>query len=799
MHANRHSMRVLSLAVLVWAVSLASARAESAAPIPTTQLSIDRVDLMPNQPRPFKLRDFRATARGYDKLIFDFQATGDLLPLIWWDDTKVNLPIRTFGLPSYVGGNQKRGGDDHEAITTIGAVLGATVAGIDKSAGEHNWVEMCEAYFNTKTGQNVVLNNIATETGKAYWYETFPQILSNSLVDRYPSTPRAEQIMRTAADRWHEAYVTLSKAPGGLDFEHTAFNLKTMQPVDNGKWHEPDGAAGIAWIQYSAYKKFGDTKYRDAADALVGYLEGRDFSPLYEIDLPFGAYTAARLNAEEGANHDVGRLVNWCFNPSETRPGWGVIVGRWGEYDCSGLAGSVNDGGGYGFVMNTYAMGGCLVPLVRYDERYARAIGKWMLNAMNSVRLCYADELPPDMQSCPQWKSDPPNVIAYEGVRRTAKGKSPYACGDPLVDGWGKTDFGLYGGGFVGMFGGIISASDDPMIPRLDLLASDFFHDRAFPSSLYYNPYDEARTVTTEVGDKPVDLYDAIRNDFIARNVSGRAPLQIGAGSAAVIVLVPVGAKLTYDGRRTSADSVVIDYDNGRVARSQPAAHPAPPDKSQAVAADRASITVDGKADDWAGLPTAPVHLNTGGRGKMECDVRFAWDEEFLYVLVKQTAPATRVHEAENVEQYHSAVWDFDGVWLYLDLGNGKVPSIGDFIFSLAFSSKGAQDIFHAPSAGDGKAARIKVATSGTAEHSDRIIEARIAWAGLIEHAFNGRQDLSARFGPIRDGLRFGCEPMLMEYNHTGQSFIGGAQYTRPKGFDANSRDIVLHASGRSG
>jgi len=75
---------------------------------------------------------------------------------------------------------------------------------------------------------------------------------------------------------------------------------------------------------------------------------------------------------------------------------------------------------------------------------------------------------------------------------------------------------------------------------------------------------------------------------------------------------------------------------------------------------------------------------------------------------------------------------------------------------------------------------------------------ARIAWAGLIEHAFNGRQNLVPRFGPIRDGLRFGCEPMLMEYNHTGQSFIGGAQYTRPKGFDTNSRDIVLQESGRS-
>src|SRR4051812_3122723 len=166
---------------------------------PTTQLTIDRVELMPNRPQPFKLKDFKSVARGYDQLVFDFDAKGDYLPLIWWDDTRINLPIRTFGLPSYVGNKQTRGGDDHEAITTIGAVLGASVVGIDKSAGQHNWVEMCEAYFNTKTGQDVILNNIATEAGKTYWYETFPQIQFNSLIDRYPKTPRGSEIMRKAA------------------------------------------------------------------------------------------------------------------------------------------------------------------------------------------------------------------------------------------------------------------------------------------------------------------------------------------------------------------------------------------------------------------------------------------------------------------------------------------------------------------------------------------------------------------------------------------------------------------------
>jgi hypothetical protein len=182
----------------------------------------------------------------------------------------------------------------------------------------------------------------------------------------------------------------------------------------------------------------------------------------------------------------------------------------------------------------------------------------------------------------------------------------------------------------------------------------------------------------------------------------------------------------------------------------------------------------------------------------MECDVRFAWDDEFLYVLVQQTAAAARVHEAENVTRYSSAVWDFDGAWLYFDLGNRRLPSIGDFILSLAFNSNAAQEVYYAPAAGDGKAARIHVATSGSAADGNRIIEARIAWAGLIQHAFNGSEALAKRFGAIQPGLRFGCEPLLMEYNHTGQSFIGGAQYTRPKGFDANSRDIVLQASGRT-
>ncbi len=758
---------------------------------PTTQQSIGRVELMPNLPAPFKLKDFKAVARGYDKLVFNFDKTGDYTPLIWWDDSKVNMPLRGFGMYSYVGKNQQPGTTDHEAITTLGALLGATVAGIDKSVGEHNFVEMAQQYFNSADGENVVTNNIGHKTGDTYWYETFPQILFNCIADRYPNTPRFDQIIRTSADRWYDAYTTLAKMSGGLNFDHTAFSLARMKPVDNGKWHEPDGAAGIAWIEYSAYRKFGDKKYLDAASALTSYLESRDTNPLYEIDLPFGAYVAARLNAEHDQNHDVGRLLNWCFDPSDTRSGWGVIVGKWGDYDCSGICGSVTDGGGYGFVMNTFAMGATLVPLVRYDERYARAIGKWMLNAMNTVRLCYPDELPRDMQSCPDWKSDPANVIPYEGIRKVGKGKSPYAQGDALIDGWGKTDFGMYGGGFVGIFGGIISQTDDAMIPQLDVLATDFFHDKALPSYLYYNPYAQTKSVTIKIGDQPTDLYDAIRNEFVARSSKGTANITLEPDSAAVIVLVPAGAKLTHDGRRTLADGVVIDFDNGRVPR--PALKPPPvrEDLSSTIGASRATIKVDGNADDWKNLKSQTVRLNTGGRGKMEAAVRFAWDSDFLYILVQQTAPAARVHEAPDLTKYSNATWDWDSAVMNFDIGNSKLPCIGDFVFHMAFNSSGASDLFFAPS-GDPKESRVHTATSGSAEKGNRVIEARIAWSGLIGYAFNGNKDLNAKFGQIKPGLRFGCEPMIAEYNHTGQSYIGGGQYKKPTGFDVNSRDILL-------
>ena len=62
-----------------------------------------------------------------------------------------------------------------------------------------------------------------------------------------------------------------------------------------------------------------------------------------------------------------------------------------------------------------------------------------------------------------------------------------------------------------------------------------------------------------DVGDKPVDLYDAVSHVFVARGACGPTSLRLTEDSAAVIVLAPGRRQETRDGRRL-VDGVVVDY-----------------------------------------------------------------------------------------------------------------------------------------------------------------------------------------------------------------------------------------------
>ncbi len=539
------------------------------------QISIPRVEQMPNQPTPYLMRDWKQVTIDYDKFVFDFNKTGQYLPLIERDSNGINYPGRDrFWLHSYVGTKSPESG---EAINALPAVISASLVGIDKSDQDgNNWVLMCEEWFNRRPTENVYLNGFSASSGSDWWYETMPNVFFYQLYDLYPGTGDFEYQFTTVADRWLQAaeHMGGSSTPWKKPFmNYRAWYLSDMTPNTETPT-EPEAAGAIGWLLYNAYKVTGEPKYRIGAEWCLEFLNEWDSNPSYELQLPYGAHIAARMNAQLGTEYDVEKLVNWCFTPQGNVRNWGVTLRRWGDYDCYGLVGEAKYDG-YAFIMNGFEMVGALVPMVRYDDRFARAIGKWVLNAANASRLFYPKYLPDENQDSEAWahQYDSLSVIAHESMREFDLHNpniSPFATGDAVRGGWGNTNLALYGSSHVGIFGGIIDTTNIPMILQLDLLKTDYFHDQAYPSYLYYNPYQEEKTVELDVGSGVHDIYDAVQNSFISTGVTGQTTINIPADGALLAVIAPSGGTVSYDLNRMLIDGVVVDYRSENIVANYP-------------------------------------------------------------------------------------------------------------------------------------------------------------------------------------------------------------------------------------
>lgn len=535
--------------------------------------SIRMVANMPDLPQPFYMRDWKKVTRDYDCLAFNFNQKGDLMPLIWMDEA-----CDTFGLPSYICSSEKKHGSHHESITCMASVAGASLAGVDKTTGEYDFVRMCECYFGEHDG--VILNVPEKGGGRAggsIWYDCYANITFTILNHLYPNHGRLPEYMRRSADSWCEAVTQLSCNHSYTpDFNFTGYRHSERRPYHNGTWIEPEGAAGVAWIMYMAHTAYGDVKYLDACRSCMKFLQENKRNPYYEILLPYGATVAARLNAEKGDSWDVDKILNWCFDgDSYCRPGWGVIDSRWGDFDCHGLVGSRTDSSlwgmqdvpeqvkadsaGYAFVTNTYSMVAALAPLCRYDKSYVRDIAKLILNTANASRLYYPGFHSRRSQSAGFFHSDPYDCIAYEGLRKRWDGVDCFATGDPQRYMWDSLDLGLYGSSHVGYLAGVADTTDVEGILRLDCLRTDFFAADAYPTFLYFNPHTDTRTVTVYT-DGSRDLYDTVSETFFSYNSSGSTPITLAPGQAVQLVSVPSEGEYTRDGHRLLKNGIVVDY-----------------------------------------------------------------------------------------------------------------------------------------------------------------------------------------------------------------------------------------------
>ena len=547
---------------------------------PVKQVSISRIDQMPNLPEPYKILDWRKKALDFDAYVFNFDTRICGNPVIWLDSAQRNIPQTTFGLYTAVNdsrqGPKNNNGEFHESLNSLAALLGGGLVGIDKtSQNGYNYVKMVQNYFNSDNGWNIVMNNTCPEVallgggyGRDWWYDVFPNVLYYAVCDVFPGVSGADSIQHVIAEQFCKADSVLN---GNYDYSY--FDYSQMKGMVNNIPLQQDAAGGHAYVLYAAYKKFGDPRYLQHAKSALEALLSQKESRFYEILLPMSDIVASRLNAEEGTQYDVKKILDWtfdgCQNPNG-RYGWGVMAGRWGDYDVSGLQGSILDGGGYAFFMNSVKLTWPLVPMVKYEPQFATAIGKWMLNNVNACRLFYPGEIDDEHQWLPEMKGLTDNNIAYEGLRKTdcygkesLKGIEPVALGDG--PNWtpanpAESMFSLYSTSPVGILGAMVSETSESGILRINCNTTDFYSERPYPVYLYYNPHAENKVIGYYSEEK-VDLFDIVTKKYIARGKSGSFEIELPALNASVIVELPSGMKLrSVDGRIVTKDNHVISY-----------------------------------------------------------------------------------------------------------------------------------------------------------------------------------------------------------------------------------------------
>lgn len=560
----------MKLQILTLLLLLAGVTACRRDPVPVVQEHIAKIDSMPDLPSPYKMLDWKKKARDFDAFAFDHHSDFACGPVIWLDSAGRNIPQTTFGLYTAIHdvrqGPRHNNGEFHESLNSMAAVLGATLVGIDKSRQDgFNYVKMLQNYFNSATGWNIMMNNTCPDVdllgggyGRDWWYDVLPNALFYAICDLYPDIDGAEALQRTIAEQFYKADSVLD---GNYDYSY--FDYGRMKPMRNNIPYQQDAAGGHAYVLYAAWQKFHDPRYLRGAISAVDALHAQRESRFYEILLPLGIYTAARLNAEQGTRYDITKMLNWVFDGCDSatgRTGWGVIAGRWGDYDVSGLQGSTT--ADYAFLMNSVKMAWPLVPMVKYEPRYALAIGKWMLNNANACRLFFPDQLDDRHQWLPGQKDITRGIVAYEGLirednygRPDLKGVSPMGIGDGPR--WNpenppETMFSLYSTSPIGILGAIVDTTDVEGILRLDCNCTDFYAEKPCPTYLVYNPYAEDKAITYRPSSAAdVDLYDRVSDTFLVRGIAPSVATQVIIPAKGVRLLVELPAGSTPPSKKS--------------------------------------------------------------------------------------------------------------------------------------------------------------------------------------------------------------------------------------------------------
>jgi hypothetical protein len=576
---KKTSIPIKIVVLIVSTLAVTFAQAGNVSSRGTAQKTIAAVERMPRVPEPLSVRDWRAVSRSYYERILDPNAVGDSFPVV-----QIKADDAAFGMKSYVGSRIAR-----EGISCLSAVVGARLAGLDPgNFSGIDYVCRAKAWYDPEHGFYRHAAGERSSVVHSGIYGYWNAVMGTMLAAQYPEDTELKHQAITAAGAFLEIARGLG-CPDRPDYDVLGWDFENNKP---GGRNEPMNRLGhapsVAWMLLVGAALTSDQDMIDCARATMQwYAEnpGR-----YEITHVMGPLAAARLNAMGGPQVDIDRILSaWFGDGDPKRHTWRITRDiRFDGITCDGLDGARwGDDGFYAFTMGSLQGPAWLVPVVRYDQRYARAIGRNALNAANSARLLQGEGLDANHQDHAEWKAkwDPQNHLFYEGLKSWDPGPyrtlRPYATGDPVLLGWNPGlspvdpkeyfaqrsewfgnsayNLSLYMGNHVGFLGGIVDLTDVPGILRWDCLATDWFHRPAYPTHLYYNPFQEPRTITLQLAG-PADLYDLVVGAFVARNAKSGNRLTLEPDQALVLVQVPIGAGIERRATRLLADGIIIDY-----------------------------------------------------------------------------------------------------------------------------------------------------------------------------------------------------------------------------------------------
>ena len=606
----------------VLAVTLASAM--------EPQVNVPLVTQMNRLPSPLNIPNWKQDALDYSQFIFDRTVTGSNMPA-------VQVSGQDFAFPGYLYpyGPYRASNDVYntEAMTSVAPVIAAELLGMDMTTYKGlNWVQSCKRWFDPGFGPHGLYRDGPSQTGgggllNGGGYGYWPMALGMMLTDRH----RSDAVFSTNLSLQCASVLQIAQAFGcptnanfGFSYQYDLDTRSVTNVI--GGWN-PGSSTGLGWMLYVGYLWTGDTNYLACAQSAVQFYLG--YPGRFENAHQYGPLVLARLNAEQGMAMDLGRMMDnffgdhtrmplWIQNPPDGyyRHNWSVARG-WspGGVQADGLdIDSRQDGGvGYAFTMGSYQNTAWLTPVARYDQRFARNIGRFLLNAANSCRLLRGIDLDWNQQDNLGWRT---NLIyhgvnkgflfSYEGLRweshyadPSGATHAPYATGDwtfnsgvgfgsspnPAADywnaltnvcsyvppqpysslsyfQWNSLNTALYMGNSMGFLGAIYNASSVPAIIGWDVVTTDYFHPRCYPSYLFWNPLTTATNVTFNFGTTNCDLYDAVSGVFVARNVQGNYAFTMGADQAMVLVVAPTDGVISQVGTQLRINGVVVDYRN---------------------------------------------------------------------------------------------------------------------------------------------------------------------------------------------------------------------------------------------